>query len=57
MKEKIYNYIKENQDKSLCDYIEIRDSLGLSDDDMHTYLSSLVKEGRVKPNIGGYTLV
>lgn len=57
MKDKIYEYIKENQDNSLCDYIEIRDTLKLSDEDMHKGLSVLIEEGKVKPNIGGYTLV
>lgn len=57
IEERIYSYIKDNQSSSLCDYIEIRDSLGLTDTDMHIHLTKLVQENRVKPNIGGYTLI
>ena len=47
MKDRIYTYIKENQENSLCDYIEIRDTLKITDEQISKALKQLVKEGRV----------
>ena len=56
-KDKVYKYIVDNQKDIMCDYIELRDKLKLKDDEISKILKELIKEKKIKPNIGGYVTI